>query len=151
MASSGTQTFNGAFIEYSLDCETGAPATWTAFDCDVSEISVTGGNRDVGESRVFCGDSIINVSEQNRYEVEVSLLYKEGGADAYQALLAHHLGNDQEFGIRYSPAGNTAGNRRYTSCGCLSDVPLPSGSAEDGTPITVSLSMSGTLTTDVIP
>ncbi len=155
MASSDYLTMTSAYLEYSLNCSDVTP-TWVNFCAETASISVTGGDRNIAERTLFCDTSEVTVlGSKNAFNLTVDVLYSEAaGSPAWQALWTAYqtVADSCDFGIRWAPKGNTAGNKRYTACGVLLDFPPPSGDADGSEVIVSSLVMqAATVDQDTIP
>lgn len=121
----GAMSFRNAKIEISTN-----GTTWTDISGFANEISLSGGDRQLGEAFTFDGDTpIIVVGKRSTLDVTVKALYTEGSNDPFEIVRAAYEGGTNLY-VRWSPKGGSTGAFIYTSdAGYVQNAPYPVGSA----------------------
>lgn len=111
-------------------------STFTDISGWANKVEPDGGARKTGGYFTFDGDTEgITRGKREKLTIKVSILYTEGVSDAYATVKAAYENNTALY-ARWSPKGNTAGNKRYqTSAGIVVSMPYASGDAESADPI----------------
>jgi hypothetical protein len=90
---------------------------WVAVGGFAASVAVSGGDRQVGESFTFDGDTpIITAGKRGSIDVTVRYLYTEGATDPFLDVLDSY--DDAGGGlcnVRWAPRGNSAGYYQFTT------------------------------------
>jgi hypothetical protein len=98
---------------------------------ELTEVAVSGGDYTTSNLPVLNGKVFSSTGEKQPYEVTVTAVYTEGhsghtaisGKDLQEALMEAH--GDSSIGIRWAPAGDDPGKRRFKLVGVLFRVMPP--------------------------
>ena len=98
---------------------------------ELTEVAVSGGDYTTSNLPVLNGKVFSSTGEKQPYEVTVTAVYTEGhgghtaisGKDLQEGLMAAH--GDSSVGIRWAPAGDDSGKRRFKLIGVLFRVMPP--------------------------
>lgn len=131
MALPNGMSFSEAVVEYSTD-----GSSWTPISDETVAISHDGGDRQNDDTYVFAEDSpLTTYGKREPIETTVRAVYSEGAADIFEVVRAAYEGKTP-FWIRYSPAGGSVGDFRFTSLeGRVIRCPWPDGEAGEASAI----------------
>lgn len=127
-------------------------SSWTNISGQATQVNVSGGDQIVGAQNTAEGSAPV-VTYSNKTEpltVEVNILYTETTGEAFRVVKARFDGVDKSIFFRYTPKGNTTGNKRYTAtndantavaCPIVSCLP-PTLDAGSGDPAMASFTLS---------
>lgn len=130
---SGSQTtaainFTDAAIAVSIN--DGAFEEWCG---EANAISMSGGDRDIGEFKTYCGDTpIVLPGKRNKIEITLHVAYTEGAADPFEVARQAYENKGTTFELRWRPRGDTVGNFQYVTDenSFVSSAPYPMGAAD---------------------
>jgi hypothetical protein len=106
-------------------------SNWTDISGSATNVEPDGGDRKSGEFYTFDTDYAgLTRGKREPIDVKVSVVYTEGGSDAWAVVNTAYEGNTALY-VRWSPKGNTTGNSRYTTgAGIVTSMIYPKGEAE---------------------
>lgn len=100
---------------------------------EANSISMSGGDRDVGEFKTYCGDTpIVLPGKRNKIQVTLHIAYTEGLSDPFEVARLAYENKGTHYQVRWIPRGNASGNFRYTTDAnsFVSSAPYPMGAAD---------------------
>ena len=127
--------------------------TFTDVSGWANAVEVSDGERKTGGYFTFDGDTEgLTRGKRSKLKIKVNIIYTEGGADPYATAKAAYENNTPLY-VRWSPKGNTTGNKRYTtSAGAVTDPPYGGGEAEEADPIMLEVNVeASSLTESAVP
>lgn len=133
--------------------QTPASSSFVAVETWASNVTVSGGDANVGELLTYGGDPIILTGEQNPYTVEIEMVYTEVDTAPFKEIyddFSADPGLRQD--ARWSPKGGSTGDYQFTtSGGRLINCTLPQRPAADGQPavFTITIRCSSIALADV--
>ncbi|MFN8493847.1 MAG: hypothetical protein U0350_39985 [Caldilineaceae bacterium] len=139
---------------YKLEVSINGGTTWTNISGNATTVKVSGGDQIVGDQNTADGSApvVIGSGKTKPFKLECNILYSEGGSEPFQIVWNRftQIGANKTIALRYSPAGGTTGQNRYTTCndvGTIINVPIESAQPPDvdagsGDPAMVSFSVS---------
>lgn len=152
-SSTDVQSQGSVVIATSINCNDVSP-TWDDLCADISEISFSGGDRSTSETNTFCtqNEVITLVGNKNPVEATVTALYTNVAADLWQVMWDEFdtIEGSCDVGVRWTYGDEVAGNVRFTLCGVLTQVELPSASASSADPTTGQIIIRGSVTKEVL-
>lgn len=128
-----TQTTDGlsmvdCSVEYSLN-----GSDWTDISGFAASAEPDGGERQTAEAYTFDGDvAVVRAGKRDPLELTYKIVYTEGTADPYAALLPYYEAGSQVY-FRHSPKGGDSTEFMFTSdAGYITKMLPPGGEAEGG-------------------
>lgn len=122
---------------------------------EANSISVSGGDRDVGEFKTYCGDTpIVLPGKRNKLQVTLRIAYTEGASDPFAVSLSAYENKGTHYQLRWIPRGNSTGNFRYTTDAnsFISSQPYPMGAADNADIAALELTIEAAyITKDAVP
>ena len=140
-------SFKDAHIEISDD-----DVTYTDISGYSNKVEIGGGERMSGEFFTADGDTpILTVGKRGSFDIGANVLYSEGAQAPYLTIKDAYENATQIY-LRWAPAGNTVGNKRYTAGpGYILSPVYPAGDASSPDPIACEFTIKTlTVTTDTI-
>jgi len=129
------------YVAISSDC-----ITYTDISGYASIVSVPEQARITGEAYTFEGNvSIVKAAKLQPIAVQVSIIYTEDDAGAFDTLQLLHIADEcgGTICLRWAPRGNTAGYQQYTIEGPLTGFQYPGMDAGQGGPIVTTFTVTG--------
>lgn len=133
----GAMSWVDSYLEYSQD-----GSSWIDFSGFSNALSVSGGDRAIGEVFTSDGDTpIITAGKRSMLEVAVTAVYTEGSSDVWpDAFINYDTDDGGAFYFRWAPAGSDSGNAQYTtSAGELINPGWPMGESDNPDALTVEI------------
>lgn len=134
MPISGTYTSGDAisFKDCLVEVDINDDGTWADIDSWATEVQVSGEDVPTSETYPFEGSAIVFAGVKSPAEVQVTIVYTESTDDPFYNIRNRFENNDgPAFEVRFTPAGSSSGNRRFTtSGGKLTACPPPQGSGD---------------------
>lgn len=110
-AVSGYMSAVDAYVEMSID----GGATWSDISGATNSVEPDALKRKVEDTFVFgSDDALTTVGKTEAVEIKAGVLYTEGPGDPFTLVRDAYI-NKTTIRFRWAPAGNTAGNARYTT------------------------------------
>lgn len=117
-------------------------SSWTDISGFANSLEPSGGNRQTGEMYTLSGDTaVITSGKREPIELEVKILYTEGGSDAFEVVRAAYEAGTRGY-LRWSPDTGAAGDFLFTSdSGPISEFAYPPAMAEEAGPVAISFKL----------
>ena len=107
-------------VEHSTD-----GTTYTAFGGFASSVERDGGDRKVGVTFTFDGDTaLLTKGKREPVKLKVKVVYTEVATDPYEIVHGVYE-SGADFWIRYSPNGGASGDNQFTAKGIVTTDPDP--------------------------
>ena len=127
------QTADGMAFTNALVFVSADGSTWIDVSGFGAAVSVSGGERNVGEQQTFDGDTpIVKAGDRNAIQLTVKYAYTEEAGDPYELLRAQHETVGGPIYAMYSPKN---GFWFKTGAAILVKPGYPGGDAGDGAPV----------------
>lgn len=140
----GGISFVNCKVEFSVN-----GSAWTDVSGFASTVDVGGGVRATGEAYTFDGSfAIVRRGKAEPFEITCDAIYTEAANEAY-ALAKAAFENGTDLYIRWSPKGGTSTQKMFTSSvGIVTDPVYPTGDADSGDPVLISVKIKCTQITE---
>lgn len=117
-------------------------SSWTDISGFVNSVEPTGGNRQSGEMYTLSGDTaIVTKGKREPIELEVKVVYTEGGSDAFEVVRAAYEAGTSGY-VRWSPDAGATGDFLFTSdAGPITEFKYPPAMAEEAGPTAISFKL----------
>ncbi len=120
---------------YKVEVGTAGTTTWTDISGTFNQVTVSGGDRNVGEAYTADGDvALLGRGKRKPYEVDVKCIYTEITGEAFKVIHDLHVtAGGADAYVRLTPKGTATGDYRYTSSvGTITSCGIPQGEVSKG-------------------
>lgn len=140
-------TFEDCTVEISTN-----GSSWTNISGWANSVSLSGGERQTGETYTFDGEfAIVRRGKAQPFDVQINVVYTEPGGDPFDTIESA-FSNGTDLYCRWAPKGYVSTNNLFTTgVGIVTANPFPTGESGNGEPVVFQLNLKcGTITKSVI-